>query len=477
MGEFTGKPLIGEWWEPNQPTKIFKGQLYLAEDNHGTLTLMGTSKVLSGLWPSWREKRTIFGKLKNQYPYNVTLFNAGLMRGPGQSSDENYETEAVFFTNEILIGMHVASKEESIVHGARIGITGLDEWYDKTGFSGTVALGPIPFGVESVNLMYKAIKSPFYKVGPTSTLRFCSRYSGPLFFENTNTKKFKMEEKTFIELNFKGAISINDLTREATIWQRFLTFGLQQATYPNDIMLSIGTEPDTFNVGLLTPGWSNTRFDTKHHGEPAVLFTFSKLGLKVGKYLRAWREKNDLIETVITLFMASYYLRAFTHVNLLMYLQALEVLHSILFNGSRFPDKGTKRITLRLLREAIPANIPKSLQKEIHQQIGLIGSVPLVDRLKHLYNLYPRSIRPLFPAYEDDMRLLKEARNFLTHYGDRKKLTKDFLSSRQLTVLTEKTKLFLEICILGAIGMNDGEISEFISGCEPYWGWQQETHH
>ncbi|MGM4960302.1 hypothetical protein ACT4MK_33855 [Bradyrhizobium barranii] len=73
------------------------------------------------------------------------------------------------------------------------------------------------------------------------------------------------------------------------------------------------------------------------------------------------------------------------------------------------------------------------------------------------------------------MGLLKDVRNFLTHYGGKKTLTKDFLWSRDAVVLKEKAHLFLEICLLGAMGMSDDEIQELVSNFEPYLDWRMET--
>ena len=73
------------------------------------------------------------------------------------------------------------------------------------------------------------------------------------------------------------------------------------------------------------------------------------------------------------------------------------------------------------------------------------------------------------------MELLKDTRNFLTHYGDQRSFGKEFLWSRTIVALKEKARLFLEICLLGMIGMSDDEIVELLNQFLPYEDWCMET--
>jgi hypothetical protein len=158
------------------------------------------------------------------------------------------------------------------------------------------------------------------------------------------------------------------------------------------------------------------------------------------------------------------------------YLQALELLHREFFAAHRFPDETTRKDTLTALRKAIPSGLDKALRDAICQGIGFIGSLTLLDRLRSLYSTYPKSLTPLFPRGDDDMKFLKDTRNFLTHYGNPQGLTKKFLISREIVVLTQKTRLFFEICLLGTLGASDDEIAKLLSCLEPYCGWQRESH-
>jgi len=476
MEEFRGKPLDGEWWEPDRPGAVYKGTLQIEEDQHGKLTLRGTERHLSSL-PVHPAPRCFFGQLTSRYTYDVTLLSAGMERGPTTATpaDPQRETESEFYTNIIVLGGHVAREDEPFISGALLNLTGLEEWCDATGFSGQHQhRDPRELATETVNVSFQASTSPHYNLGSDRLLRFLSQYRGPRFFGRQ--KQVALKERNTIELVFADTLSVKQLLNETHIWQTFITFGLRRASYIDEITLLIHSSDENFaRMGLLVPG---RRADSPRGRSQRAdaLFNQSKMGTKIGEYLRAWREKYEIIDKAVLLFSgAAYQDTVYIHTNLLTYLQALEVLHRELFEIDRFPDDKARKTTISALRAAVPGTLPSQLQREIKDQLGYIGSPTLLDRLEYLYSLYPTTLRPLFRRGDADMTLLKDARNFLTHYSDQKAFGKEFLWSRDIFVLKEKTKLFLEICLLGAIGMSDTEISALMEQFEPYVGWCAES--
>jgi hypothetical protein len=119
MENFRGQPLDGEWWAAKRPNDHYKGVLLLDEEHNGSLTLRGTEDQLASL-PIGPVQQTFFGRLENKYPYEVSLFNVGLRRGPSQTFPKklDQETNAEFFTNKILIGGYVESEEKPFLNGA-----------------------------------------------------------------------------------------------------------------------------------------------------------------------------------------------------------------------------------------------------------------------------------------------------------------------------------------------------------------------
>lgn len=240
----------------------------------------------------------------------------------------------------------------------------------------------------------------------------------------------------------------------------------------DEIALLIRAGQSFRRMALIVPG----RKVPTGSATPDILFTQAKLGDKIEQRLRTWRQQYDHIDLAILIFSgAAYQDSANFHTNLLSYLQALEVLHRELFKKDRFPDATTRKETIAALRKAVPTTLSPTLQGEIKAGLGYVGSVTLLDRLKELYSLYPKSAAPLFPQGDTDMTALKDVRNFLTHYGENRSLKKDFLWSRDILVLKEKTRLFLEICLLGAMGMSDEDIEQLLQDFRPYNGWRTEA--
>jgi hypothetical protein len=457
MQELRGKRLEGEWWTPDRPEIIYKGPLQIDEDNDARVTLRGTSLA------EVPAQSCFFGRLTAHYSYDVTLFRTLLESGPKPSVA--HEIEAVFYANSIVVGGHVSGEDEPLVGGALLNLTGLEEWCDATGFTGNIQLPD-----RKINVSFQPGASPYYDVGEGRRLRFLSQYRGgpPSGFDR---KHVTLRERNTIELSFPEKITINDLMNEVHIWQTFITFGLRRASYFDEIRLVVSDGSERPHcMELVVPGRRTDTSGRRRAGD--ALFNQTKLGDRIGEYVKAWRENHRNVELAVLLFTGAAYQDAiYVHTNLLIYLQALEVLHRELYKADRFPDADSRKATIAALRAAVPRTLPVALQTLLRNGIGYLGSLTLLERLNGLYVLYPRSLGPLFRRGGDDMVRLKDARNFLTHYdGEYKDFDKDFLWSREIRVLKEKARLFLEICLLGTLGMPDEDIEALVNQFDPYVG-------
>jgi hypothetical protein len=354
-----------------------------------------------------------------------------------------------------------------------LNLTGLGAWCDVTGFTGQHQ-NPTPNNVASGTLAvsFQERATPFYDVGAGRTLRFLSEYAGPRRFDNA--KQVILKERNTIELGLRNPVSIKHLLQELHIWQSFLTFALRRPCYTDELYLLRRGEQRVDRFGLILPGRKIPPAD-RRAGRDAV-FRETTLGNRIEERLRGWRQQYEHIDLAILIFCGAVYQDSVhIHTNLLSYLQALEVLHRELYAGDRFPDPQTRRDTIAALRNALPQSLDPALQQELSDSVGFIGAVTLLDRLKQLFALYRKSLGPLFRRGDADMATLKDVRNFLTHYGEQKARGKDFLWSREVLVLKEKARLFMVICLLGAMGMSDDEIEELMSRFEPYNGWRMEA--
>jgi hypothetical protein len=413
----------------------------------------------------------MFGELDDHY--EVTLYDVGMIRGPSVTAPKVPEksTHAEYFTNNVLVGKHVESEGQKFLNGAIIHLTGLEEWCDASGFRGGIGQRSNEIATEFVKLDFHASASAHYKVGDGKRLRFLSEYRGPYSF--SDRKSFHISERNSIELLVSEPISLRQMIAEVTIWQTFIAYGLRQPSYIDELMLLEHSGGEDFTrLALIMPG---RRADAVGEIPPAkhTLFNQTKLGAKTESVLRHWRDKYEIIEMAVLLLMSTLYQEdAYFHISLLNYLQSLEILHRETCALGRFPDRNTQKRTLAALRRAIPTDLEDELRTYICGQLGYIGGLTLLDRLNHLFAQYPESLGPLFRNPAKDMALLKDARNFLTHFGGQKKFDKDFLWSKEAYVLKEKARLFVEICILGQLGMSDEEIHTLMEECGFYRDWR-----
>ena len=413
--------------------------------------------------------------MTDKYPYEVTLFDTFVTRGPSRTlpvSPEK-ETDALLVTNNILIGGHVRREDDTFIDGTILNLTGLDVWCDATGFSGRHSiLNPDQPASGKLTVTFQESSSPLYDLGKGRTLRLLSELAGRRYFENS--KQVTLKEKNTIELLFPKALSIKQVMQEIQVWQDFLILGLRKPSYMDEIVLLSRAAKGFDRKALIVPGRKAPKPGNTKRSE--ILFNQSKLGDKIGERLKAWRQQHDRVDLAILIFSgAAYQDSAYFHTNLLSYLQALEVLPRELFKKDRFPDAKTRKETIAALRNAVPSTLDPALQSEIKAGLGYVGSVTLLDRIKELYSPYSKSVGPLFPNGDADMTMLKDVRNFLTHYGEKKTIGKEFLQSRNIFVLKEKTRLFLEICLLGVMEMTDEEIEQLARDFNPYNGWRAEA--
>jgi hypothetical protein len=304
MDELRGKPLPGEWWEPELPTDVFEGILQIQENDHGTLTIKGSEKrLLKFVRPG---TRAIFGRLTGNYCNDVTLFTVGMITSPtGFTNYGERKTDIEFFTNIILVGAHAASQDDPIVSSALLRVTGLEEWCDTTGFSGQMDAPSAMQGAERVDVSYTASSSIPYAIGSGKSLRLISHYKGPMSFYKP--KRVSMSEEDIIELCFADKVSLNDVLYESSIWQNFLTFGLREASYLSELLLSVGlTTGRESNCTLLVPGRRVGTIGKRRH-VTEVLFTRSKIEDRLAEYVRNWRQHYETIEMPILLFTGTAY--------------------------------------------------------------------------------------------------------------------------------------------------------------------------
>ena len=477
MEDLKTNPKYGRWWYSAHPETTFQGVLQIGKRDLPELVIHGKQSDLPLFDLPWGPS-TLFGRLTTETTLReVSVLNAHRLRGPNSTNppDPERETEVAFWTNHILIGAHVESETTPVADRMLFRLTGFDEWCDATGFSGNHSISAwspeLPKDqprLETVDLSFRSSVTPYFDIGGGRQLRFRSEYRGPQHFRNE--KEITLREKNGIEIAFPERVSVETAVAEARLWQTFIALGLRLPVFIDRIVLARDDGGDLFHtMPLVVPDHRRRELPAKERYRQDILFNQSKLGGRIGERLKAWREIQERIDMSVLLFRSTLYLQdVYIHTHVPTYLQALEVFHHELYDDDKFPNTDAKRSVVRALRQAIPQDLDADVRKEICNRLSYIGSATYLERLQLLFQRYPKALGPLFPRGEEDLKKLRNARNFLTHYGEQREIDKEFMSSRDVYVVGENARLFLEVCLLGAMGMTDDEILALIKGFGPY---------
>ena len=481
MTELKSIPQHGRCGTSRSLEKCFAGVLQLDDDNSGELVIRGKESDLP-LFDRPPNPSTILGRLTSEPMDDISVLGARRKRGPTSTYPPNpeRETEVAFSARYILVGAHVDTVEKPFINRLRFSLTGLEEWCNTTGFSGKHEIPEHQFALlederelDTVQVSFRSSATGYFDIGCGKRLRFLSLYRGPDYFDRE--KQVTLTERNRVEIVFPERVSIDRAVDEIRIWQTFISFGLQIPIFLDDILLRKDEGEVYKRMSLFVPErkWEVPKRPRYHRG---ILFNQSKLGDKIGERLKEWRDKQDIIDVSVLLFRGACYLRdVYIHTNVPTYLQALEVFHRELYDDDEFPNANAKKSAVTALRAAIPTSLDRALQDELCQRLSYIGSATYMERLQLHFRRYPKCLGPLFPRGDEDLKLLRNVRNFLTHYGEQGELDKEFMSSREVYVLREKARIFLEVCLLGAMGMSDDEIFKLLEEFGPYLDWRTET--
>jgi len=182
------------------------------------------------------------------------------------------------------------------------------------------------------------------------------------------------------------------------------------------------------------------------------------------------------LESVLALTSsADYQIGTYYSSQFLSYAQALETFHRRTRKG-RFEDHDAYKPTLAVLKRAIPENLQGDYRKRIEAGLNHLNEWALLQRLYDLYDLEARNICRLFPDRNRDMRLIRDVRNYLTHFEDRKGRMEKYVQERPFVILTRKLRFFVEICLLRSIGMDDAAKSKLLALVREYHWLATEAH-
>jgi hypothetical protein len=313
MEDFRSNPQYGRWWDIKQPRSKFNGALQIGDDNLEELVIRGKESRFM-LLDHPPDPTTMWGKLTSGPMTDISIFQARSTRAPTKTypPKEERETEVAFSASHILVGAHVKTVDDPFIDRVLFGLSGLEEWCNATGFSGRIvrrssqprASRGKPADT-SVNVSFQTSVTRFFNIGGGRRLRFLSLYRGLKHFDRE--KQVELKERNRIEIVFPKRVSVEQALDEVRLWQTFISFGLRISTFLDDIAVVRQRGRRLERMGLFVPEYKWEMPKRQRYGR-LVLFNQSKLGNKIGKRLREWRESQDRIGMTVLLFRGACYI-------------------------------------------------------------------------------------------------------------------------------------------------------------------------
>jgi hypothetical protein len=189
--------------------------------------------------------------------------------------------------------------------------------------------------------------------------------------------------------------------------------------------------------------------------------SFQDVERTLGERLTTWLSNNDQRRRSRALFFSNTSSPApFLESRFLPVVQALEVYCRAFVDEKYVPDSD-----FVLLQETLTKSIPNDTKAELRQRlktsIGLSNELSLGDRiLARLNSLAPNVCQLVCDCPKRFTKLLKDSRNYYTHYGD---VSSGVLSPGELYWATEQASLLLRILLLKDAGFTDESILNWLS--------------
>lgn len=191
---------------------------------------------------------------------------------------------------------------------------------------------------------------------------------------------------------------------------------------------------------------------------PDALFQFDDLRPSPGKILGEWFNLQPKIREVISLVLASRYVRGYLTTEFLNVIQALESMHRRLFGGTYCPDNEYVKIEKALI-DALPRTINKDLRQRLKSSYQYANEFNLRKRLAGLVDsLAPATQARIASDRKAFFDKVINTRNYLTHLNEESRVISYLADEDDLQEISFATRILTALAtvtLAKAIGINE----------------------
>lgn len=443
--EFT---VHGEWWLPGAATDRVPGTLTYKPHNLPELEILRCFQDLPALQlMGMAQKRVrlplVLGQSDDGTEWSV------LECVPTSMGTKNSEP-VHFYCQEILRGYaHVA--------GATIQFKEVHVWFTN------VAEWLRPFPPQAVKM--PRVRFDF-SVRPKRFLQTkIGRPAGVLSLYSTFSPQYKpaaltVHSRAHWSFVSRGGIDLRNTLRFVRDSQNFISFTLGAATdvsrvvvLPKIILAAKGPRRAAELIYAATKSSSNQEFFA-----PEALFQFDDLRPSPGKIVEEWFDLQPRTREVVSLVLASRYVRGYVTTEFLNIIQALESMHRRLFGGTYYPEKEYDKIKDALI-EALPGTMNKDLRQRLKSSYQYANEFSLRKRLTGLVDsLAPATQGRIAPDRKAFFERVVNTRNYLTHLSEESRAASYLADEDELQDISLATAILTALAttiLAKAIGINE----------------------
>lgn len=439
----------GAWWDSNHSDVRWPGALHINEQGNHRLELTTVAlKDVTELPPveDIGETRTFHGH--DQHGRAYSLFGC-VAAGSSQSTARvcrNWNVHCV------VGGLRAPNIDEVNFDEVWVDFSDLQEWlctppikHEEQRAAGEIVLKHAPEDS-------KIISS---KLGYTLLL-------GSQIGTSFTMTDVSFQQKRSLSLQFDPPVSLRKLQPYILELQWFLSLGRGE---PARVLRVDGLQKEVTRGEARFPeiidvwkGWVGSDVDVRALTRWEMLFTLDDLGNYFGPMLERWQQYREKHAAVLSSYFSTKFNRhLYSNHRILFLAHALELYHQLNFEGAVQPvAKYAARI------DGICAAVPEEAEW-LRQRLEGANRKTLAIRLRELLEAKRSLIGRLVPDEATFVAMVKDTRNYYTHYDPRLKKNGRVAEGVVLMKLTNDMQAMMEALILDDLGAPNSAVQKVLT--------------
>jgi len=453
----------GLWWLPDDQDKKLFGILTYSQETGGILELLGVySKKQT---KRFEQPKIILGITQKGEP--VTLHQCQCttstihLIGSGMGMMK-YQPRNIF------VGVHFEKEADILFHQVFGNYTDLDAWVDIFGF--TIEHASEENQYKSV-VEYKRPEARFVQLSDGYEVGVDFSSHGPQW--SIIRTEVKITQRAYlIAGSKKGDVPFEELFNLLNRFTYLQQISVQRISYPVAIFGLTEANAGDIEEGKKHYPWVKIYFrPIEAHIErramlpQEMLFTYKDLE---NTHIENWFNSFDKYETIIHLYRSLFYSnRLFIDTRFLNIAQALESLHSILFENRYLPEEEFKERKQKVL-DAIPVNLQEWVKPALDNANYKRLRLKIYELLENKCDLFSECI-----ADNDEFaKRIIDTRNEFMHHNKRRH---SFRGGKELLSAIYLMRYLFEAYVLGVIGFSDESVKQIYKArIDKYLSWRKK---